>query len=193
VINNNTWNHFVWTLGSDGTWKIYLNGVLNNVYTGRLYPTLGDRNTNTWGTGYDNALIDEFQQYNRVLTVSEITAIYAGTITYNSGAGPSVVATDSKFGTKSLYFPGTTYSGAVGLSPITLVDPSFVTISAWVKFNSLDSTPRTIFSMANATNIAMCNKCGQGGTSYVHMNSARTPALAGAYVRGGAVLVGELS
>jgi hypothetical protein len=151
VINNNVWNHFVWTLSPDGTWRIYLNGTLNNTYTGRLYPTIGDRNTNSWGTGFDNALIDEFQQYNRVLVLAEVQSIYAGTVTYNSGSNPAVVATDSKFGTKSLYFPGTTYSGAVALNPITLTDPSAVSISAWVKFNSLDSNPRTIFSMANTT------------------------------------------
>ena len=141
----------MWTLNTNGTWVIYINGALNNTYTSRLYPTVGDRNTNTWGTGFDNALIDEFQQYNRVLTLAEVQLIYAGTITYNSGSNPTIVATDSKFGTKSLYFPGTTYTGAVGLTPITLTDPSAVTISAWVKFATLDSTPRTILSMVNAT------------------------------------------
>jgi hypothetical protein len=58
---------------------------------------------------------------------------------------------DFKYGTMSLQFPGTTHTGTVALNPITFSSGNAITLSAWVKFASLDTNPRTVISLVNAT------------------------------------------
>jgi len=70
---------------------------------------------------------------------------------YSSTNKVAVTTSDKKFGTMSLAFPGTSHSGKVSLNPLTLSNGNSLTLSAWVKFTSLDSVPRTILSLANST------------------------------------------
>jgi hypothetical protein len=70
-------------------------------------------------------------------------SISAGTIVVSSS--------DYKFGAKSLEFPGTTHTGSVTLSPMTFSNGNAITLSAWVKFASLDTVPRTVISLTNST------------------------------------------
>ena len=151
-INNNTWVHFVWTLDPAGNWRTYINSVLTDNLTGRLYPSLGSRNTNHLGIGaFTDAYLDEFMMFNRVLTAAEVVTLYAGTPIYLATTNATTSAVEYKFGTRSLQFPGTTHTGTVALNPITLSYGNAITLSAWVKFASLDTVPRTILSLTNAT------------------------------------------
>jgi hypothetical protein len=151
-INNNAWVHFVWTLDPSGNWRTYINGSLTDNLTGRLYPSLGSRNTNTLGTGaFTDAYLDEFMMFNRVLTASDVATLFAGTPIYLATNNVSVSTSDFKYGTMSLQFPGTTHTGTVALNPMTFSRENAITLSAWVKFASLDSVPRTVFSLTNAT------------------------------------------
>ena len=151
-INSNAWTHFVWTLDPAGNWRTYINNVLTDNLTGRLYPSLGSRNTNNLGSGaFTEAYLDEFMMFNRVLTASEVATLYEGTPIY-LGTNPVVTSTsDKKFGTKSLSFPSTTHTGTVALNPVSFASGNAMTLSAWVKFASLDTVPRTILSLTNAT------------------------------------------
>jgi hypothetical protein len=151
-INNNVWVHFVWTLNPNGNWRTYINGTLTDNLTGRLYPSLRSRNTNTLGTGaFTDAYIDEFMMFNRVLTAAEVTTLFSGTPIYLATNNASTTSEDYRFGTRSLKFPGTTHTGTVALNPISFSYGNAITLSAWVKFASLDTVPRTILSLTNAT------------------------------------------
>jgi hypothetical protein len=151
-INNNAWVHFVWTLDPSGSWRTYINGTLTDNLTGRLYPSLGSRNTNTLGTGaFVDAYLDEFMMFNRVLTASDVSTLFSGTPIYLATNNVSVSTSDFKYGTMSLQFPGTTHTGTVALNPITFSRGNAITLSAWVKFTTLDSVPRSIISLTNTT------------------------------------------
>ena len=53
-----------------------------------------------------------------------------------------------RLGTGCLYFPSLNYTGQVSLGPVDLrADISNATISAWANFSSLDTVPRTVFSL----------------------------------------------
>jgi len=151
-INNNVWVHFVWTLNPNGNWRTYINGTLTDNLTGRLYPSLRARNTNHLGVGaFTDAYLDEFMMFNRVLTATEVTTLFAGTPIYLATSNAKTSITDFKYGTASLQFPGTTHTGTVALNPFTLANGNAITMSAWVKFTTLDAVPRTILSLTNAT------------------------------------------
>ena len=151
-INNNTWVHFVWTLNPNGNWRTYINNVLTDNLTGRLYPSLKSRNTNHLGVGaFTDAYLDEFMIFNRVLTSGEVATLFAGTPIYLATSNAMTTTSDFKYGTMSLRFPGTTHTGTVALNPLTFSNGNAITLSAWVKFASLDTVPRTIISVVNAT------------------------------------------
>jgi len=151
-INNNTWVHFVWTLNPNGNWRTYINNVLTDNLTGRLYPSLKSRNTNHLGVGaFTDAYLDEFMIFNRVLTAGEVATLFAGTPIYLATSNAMTTTSDFKYGTMSLRFPGTTHTGTVALNPLTFSNGNAITLSAWVKFASLDTVPRTIISLVNAT------------------------------------------
>jgi hypothetical protein len=80
-----------------------------------------------------------------------VSTLFAGTPIYLGTSPVATTTTDSKFGTMSLQFPGTTHTGTVALNPFTLSNGNAITMSAWVKFTTLDSVPRTILSLTNAT------------------------------------------
>ena len=151
-INNNAWVHFVWTMDPNGTWRTYINNVLTDNSSGRVYPTLCSRNTcNLGASTFTDAHLDEFMMFNRVLTAAEVSTLFAGTPIY-LGTNPVTTSTsDQQFGTMSLGFPGTSHTGTVALNPLSFSEGNAMTFSAWVKFASLDSVPRTIISLTNTT------------------------------------------
>ena len=88
-INQNTWNHFAWTIspaayGALTTYIFYINGTqvasINSSSLGTIYPQNYARNTNDFGAepgisplvGY----FDTFRFYETALTASDINAIY---------------------------------------------------------------------------------------------------------------------
>ena len=120
--------------------------------TGRLYPSLGSRNTNNLGIGaFTDAYLDEFMIFNRVLTAAEVATLFSGTPIYLASNNATNSIVDYAFSNRSLQFPGTTHTGTVALNPITFSYGNAITMSAWVKFASLDAVPRTIISLTNAT------------------------------------------
>ena len=151
-INNNAWVHFVWTMDPNGNWQTYINNVLTDNSSGRVYPTICSRNTCNLGAAtFTDAHLDEFMMFNRVLTAAEVSTLFEGTPIY-LGTNPVITSTsDQQFGTMSLRFPGTGHTGTVALNPLSFSEGNAMTLSAWVKFASLDSVPRTIVSLTNAT------------------------------------------
>ena len=87
VVNDNTWRHFAWTISSDGTWKVYINGLSYETNAGQPYP----RNIlrlNAWigksifsTDSPFNGYIDDFRVYNSVLSDSDIYTLYSTTAT----------------------------------------------------------------------------------------------------------------
>lgn len=83
VSNNNTWMHVVWTINTNGTNLFYVNGVLNNTYTGIAYPTSIQRNLLFIGQGeqlastpYFIGQIDDFRVYNSLLSANDAAQLY---------------------------------------------------------------------------------------------------------------------
>lgn len=87
--NANVWTHVAWTLTSaspgveTSTWKIYINGTLQNTYNNRLYPNPNVTcmysyiGKTTFGTLHFNGFIDDFRVYNKVLTSTEVSDLCA--------------------------------------------------------------------------------------------------------------------
>lgn len=79
---NTYWNHIVWSINPDGVWSIYFNNTKLNVnITYKLAIMASQWNNYNMGIyqlGYDNydGYIDGFSIYNKVLSTSEINAIY---------------------------------------------------------------------------------------------------------------------
>jgi hypothetical protein len=87
---NNTWYHCVFIFLTDGTWKIFINGVelpfttLGGNYpftagngkmpTGKLY--IGGKNVGYWTAENLDGYIDEFYVFNKVLSSLEIINLY---------------------------------------------------------------------------------------------------------------------
>jgi len=84
----NTWYHLVLMFLSNGTWKLYMNGVdlninaLNGTYpltaaklpTGKLF--IGGKNIGYWYDVFHRGNVDEFYVFNKELTQTEITNLY---------------------------------------------------------------------------------------------------------------------
>lgn len=80
-VNDDVWRHVVWTISTDGTWKVYINGVLyqtdvnknvpDNVY--RQNAWLGK---SMWVEGSYNGFIDDFRVYNTALDATDVTNLY---------------------------------------------------------------------------------------------------------------------
>jgi hypothetical protein len=96
-INNNIWNHVVWTISYPKGWKIYLNGNLYATYNEGYYPRNISRNINyigrsNWADPYFNGNITDFRMYNSVLNQSDISGIYNdGLATTNVKTGDAVL------------------------------------------------------------------------------------------------------
>ena len=96
TLATSTWMLITATL-SGQTATIYLNGVLAGTATNSSFGTLMDAGTRGVGVGYDagatrlymSGLVDDVRIYNRALSVSEVSQLYAGTL---ADAGASQVA-----------------------------------------------------------------------------------------------------
>ena len=76
-MNDNVWRHFAWTLSTDGTWIVYINGV--NVWSavGQYYPQSISRSNNylgksNWWDPYYAGALDQFRMYSSVQSASDI-------------------------------------------------------------------------------------------------------------------------
>ena len=85
-VNDNTWRHVAWTVGTDGTWTVFFNGVILFKLANMIYPTAIVRTKNYIGKSdsaadpYFNGAIDDFRFYNRLLSPSEVLNIYASSL-----------------------------------------------------------------------------------------------------------------
>jgi hypothetical protein len=81
-VNDGIWRHVVWTLNSSGTWKIYINGVLQSTKTSTRYPSNVSRSLNYLGKSNWSADpnfkggIDDFRIYKQELTQANVTTLY---------------------------------------------------------------------------------------------------------------------
>jgi hypothetical protein len=81
-INNNTWNHVVWTLTNPSGWSIYFNGALYTTFSDGIYPKPVYRNLNYIGKSnwswdpYFNGNVADFRVYNCILSLDNIASMY---------------------------------------------------------------------------------------------------------------------
>ena len=79
---DNKWHHIGWTLNTDKTWIIYLDGVLYKTYTNQNYPDYTSRNSSyiaksNWSNHpYFTGNITDFRIYNSIIDASLIQQIY---------------------------------------------------------------------------------------------------------------------
>jgi hypothetical protein len=79
---DNKWHHIGWTLNSNKTWNIYLDGKLFNSYTNQNYPDPVDRSINyigwsNWSNdSFYTGCITDFRIYNGVLSDTGVENIY---------------------------------------------------------------------------------------------------------------------
>ena len=102
---NNTWYHFVWTIASNGTWIVYINGT--SIYNAvQIYPPSLARTSNYFGGSpngeYLTGGVDNFRYYNYVLSQANVTSIYESGDKY-----PSVASLTHTTGTIWMPSPGT--------------------------------------------------------------------------------------
>lgn len=100
TVSDGTWRHVVWTLSTDGVWKMYMNSQLISTDTNRQVPEYIFR-TDAWigKSAYSadapfNGQIDEFRIYNTVLDENDVLALYtyAGPIAVTSGLNSGILA-----------------------------------------------------------------------------------------------------
>ena len=82
AVSDNTWRHLVFTIGTDGTYKIYMNGQLARTDTNKGVPSYIFR-ANAWigksrlpADAPYNGQIDEFRIYNTSLNPNDVLALY---------------------------------------------------------------------------------------------------------------------
>jgi alpha-tubulin suppressor-like RCC1 family protein len=83
VIVNNTWMHVVWTISKTPEWKLYINGVqqelnsINFAYPqSEAYNNCYIARSNWDGHGYFKGKMDDFRIYDRALIADEVSQIY---------------------------------------------------------------------------------------------------------------------
>ena len=144
IPSNNVWCHLVWTIASNGTWIVYLNGTsVYNVVN--YYPPAGTRSShcyfgNSNYSEYYKGGIDNFRYYNYVLSPSNVTSIY------NSGDNDPVPAIFKNDTTGVAWMP----------SPAAPVNSS--ELSYTVKSNEIALTPGTnstyaVWTATKSTNL----------------------------------------
>ena len=154
-VNDNVWRHMAWTMATDGTWKLYINGQMTNMKVNkypdnvlRYFNYIGKSN---WSADpYFSGGIDDFRMYKSVLSDSEIQALYKGStlaIHYTFDAetvNGSVI--EDLVGT-----PATLKTGVIAVSPNNLLataaswtTPEGVTWTA--SANTSSSTAYTAFN-----------------------------------------------
>ena len=154
-LNDNQWKHFVWTIGVDGTWKIYINKVLQKTVDSTNYLTytnfsnsppyhpqsvlrasnfIGKSNWASESTNRFYGSIDEFQMFNYALDQNAINSLYSvntlTTMTVNLDQGSLAVP-----------IPGTSFLSS---------NPSVATVSG-SNITLLASGTTTIISNLNST------------------------------------------
>jgi hypothetical protein len=82
-VNDNVWRHIVFIATGTSASVIYLNGVLYTLGAGgSFYPSAGASTNyignNPRGQPFFNGGIDDFRFFNRALTSTEVSALYAG-------------------------------------------------------------------------------------------------------------------
>ncbi|MCL4390573.1 LamG domain-containing protein, partial [Patescibacteria group bacterium] len=132
--NDGQWHFGVATF--DGTtWRLYLDGQLNNskamsdniIKNGTLY--IGSSNI-----GYPwNGSLDEVSVWNKALSLSEVQALYNGPETY-SCASPSSSSTNGRIG-QARNFSSGAYVGIPNTASINV--GNIKTVGAWVKTNPI--------------------------------------------------------
>jgi len=81
--SDGTWRHLVFTVGTNGTYKLYMNGQLARVDTNMQVPEYIFRSNawigkSQWSTGVPyNGQIDELRIYNTVLDPNDVLELYA--------------------------------------------------------------------------------------------------------------------
>ncbi|NBO56168.1 MAG: hypothetical protein EBU84_16610, partial [Actinobacteria bacterium] len=85
---NSLWHHLVWTIDTQGNWKVYIDNILqtfadvNQGTNGVPKYTIPNYayNNNTFFAGFqashNNGYIDDFRMYKKVLSVAEISTLY---------------------------------------------------------------------------------------------------------------------
>ena len=84
TVNNNQWHHLAYTISAANSWQMYLDGsAYNNPHTGATESRSFNSGSYLAVTTYDGGTvynstcsIDQIRLFNRVLTSSEITALY---------------------------------------------------------------------------------------------------------------------
>ena len=84
-MNDNVWRHFAWTISTDGTYTVYIDGQTSGslMKTSQYYPNAISRRLNYLGKSnwavdpYFTGKIDDFRMYNKVLNTSEIVNLFS--------------------------------------------------------------------------------------------------------------------
>ncbi len=101
ILTDNVWRHYVWTIDSIYTWRLYINSIL--VFTkssgfNRGYPQSSvtynncfiGRDAGSWQTASFSGAIDEFRLYSsRTLGQGEISNIYGAQVSVGKFQNPS--------------------------------------------------------------------------------------------------------
>lgn len=93
VIVNNTWMHVVWSITKVPSWKLYVNGVSQQLNSGTFkYPVSATyancyiAKSNSAADPYFKGKMDDFRIYKRALVAEEVEILYNGTMsTYSTG------------------------------------------------------------------------------------------------------------
>ena len=95
MTNDNTWRHFVWTISTDGTWKMYVNGVLYQTDLKVVLPRVLRANAwlgkSAWPDLPYNGNIDDFRIYNTVLDAGDIANLYQYTGSGSAAPGDNII------------------------------------------------------------------------------------------------------
>jgi hypothetical protein len=156
-LNDNVWRHMAWTMATDGTWKLYINGQMTNMevekYPNNVLRYFNYIGKSNWSADpYFNGGIDDFRMYKSVLSDSEIHALYKGStlaIHYTFDAetvNGSVI--EDLVGT-----PATLKTGVIAVSPNNLLatSASWTTPEGVTWTASANTSSSTAYTAFNST------------------------------------------
>jgi hypothetical protein len=163
-IIDDVWRHFAITIeysgtgGATSTYKFYVNGSLISTVPNKAYPSLGFRNHYNISTYADTGTygmvggIDDFQIFNRAITLAEVGNIYGNTsppsnmiVSYNFNAvgihsailaNGATIAMDNSPGPGQGYLSLTAASSHHAILPsITFSSNTGLTFACWFRSN----------------------------------------------------------